>query len=306
MATTYLGLALPVQGSYDGQWGDLVNYGITDYVDIAVAGTTTLATDQDETLTITTGTNVSSGITGNSAQYAIIKWTASNGATTRNITAPASSKSYIVINAGTGSIVLRGAGPTTGVTIVSGEKCLAVWNGSDFIKVASTQPSGVLPAANGGTGVANNAASTITISGAYSFAMTLSGATSVTFPTSGTVATLAGATTLTNKRIDPRVYSVASTSTLSPDIAAYDQYNLTAQAAPVTIAAPIGTPADGNRSIFRFYDNGTARAITWNATYTAIGVTLPASTTVGKTIYVGCIYNAAAARWDVVAVATQA
>jgi hypothetical protein len=44
----------------------------------------------------------------------------------------------LVINSGTGSIVLRGAGPTTGVTIVAGEKCLAAWNGSDFVKVSTS------------------------------------------------------------------------------------------------------------------------------------------------------------------------
>ena len=38
-ATTLLSLALPVEGELDGTWGDVVNYGITDYVDIAVAGT---------------------------------------------------------------------------------------------------------------------------------------------------------------------------------------------------------------------------------------------------------------------------
>ena len=118
--------------------------------------------------------------------------------------------------------------------------------------------------------------------------------------------TLAGTQTLTNKRIDQRISSAASTATLTPDISAFDQYNLTAQAASLTVAAPTGTPVDGNRLIIRLFDNGTARAITWNATYTAIGVTLPASTTTGKTIYVGCLYNAAATRWDVVAVATQA
>jgi hypothetical protein len=84
-------------------------------------------------------------------------WTASNGATTRNITAPAQSKAYAVINAGTGSIILRGAGPTTGVTIVAGEKCLAAWNGSDFVKVASSVIpasglTGTVAIANGGTG----------------------------------------------------------------------------------------------------------------------------------------------------------
>ena len=134
--TALLGLALPVEGELDGTWGDTVNDSITSLVDSAVAGTTTLSTDADVTLTDT-------ALAANQARQAILLWTASNGATTRNITAPAQSKPYIVINAGTGSVVLRGAGPTTGVTIVSGEKCLAAWNGSDFVKVStSTAGSG--------------------------------------------------------------------------------------------------------------------------------------------------------------------
>lgn len=129
--TTLLGLALPVEGELDGTWGDVVNDSITSLVDSAVAGTTTLSADADVTLTTTV-------LAANQSRQAIIRWTASNGATTRNITAPAQSKPYIVINAGTGSIVLRGAGPTTGVTIVSGEKCLAAWSGADFVKVATS------------------------------------------------------------------------------------------------------------------------------------------------------------------------
>jgi hypothetical protein len=129
--TSLLGLALPVQGELAGTWGDVVNNEITSLVDSAIAGTTTLSADADVTLTTT-------ALAANQARQAVILWTASNGATTRNITAPAQSKAYIVINAGTGSIVLRGAGPTTGVTIVSGERCLAAWNGSDFVKVATT------------------------------------------------------------------------------------------------------------------------------------------------------------------------
>jgi hypothetical protein len=146
--TTLLGLALPVEGELDGTWGDVVNDSLTSLVDSAVAGTTTLSADADVTLTDT-------ALAANQARQAVLLWTASNGASTRNVTAPARSKPYIVINAGTGSIVLRGAGPTTGVTIVAGEKCLAAWNGSDFVKVASTAVSnltGTLPVANGGTG----------------------------------------------------------------------------------------------------------------------------------------------------------
>jgi hypothetical protein len=132
--TSLLGLALPVQGELTGTWGDVVNDSITSLLDTAVAGTTTLSTDADVTLTTTS-------LAANQARQAILRWTASNGATTRNITAPAQSKPYIVINAGTGSIVLRGAGPTTGITVVAGERCLAAWSGSDFVKVASSIPS---------------------------------------------------------------------------------------------------------------------------------------------------------------------
>jgi len=155
--TTLLGLALPVEGELDGTWGDVVNDSITSLVDSAVAGTTTLSTDADVTLTTTV-------LAANQARQAVILWTASNGATTRNITAPAQSKPYIVINAGTGSIVLRGAGPTTGITIVAAEKCLAAWNGSDFVKIASTAASnitGILPVANGGTGASTLTANNV-------------------------------------------------------------------------------------------------------------------------------------------------
>jgi hypothetical protein len=66
---------------------------------------------------------------------------------------------------------------------------------------ASTQLTGVTPPLNGGTGVANNNASTITISGSYPLTQTLTGSTSVTLPTTGTLGTLAGTETLTNKTL---------------------------------------------------------------------------------------------------------
>ena len=149
-----LGLALPTTGDLSGTWGTTVNDSITGLIDSAVAGTTTLSADADVTLSTTNGA-------ANQARNAVILWTASNGATTRNITAPAQSKAYVVINAGTGSIVVRGSGPTTGVTIPSGTKALVAWNGSDFVKIVSnpvvltTDVSGILPVANGGTALAS-------------------------------------------------------------------------------------------------------------------------------------------------------
>jgi hypothetical protein len=135
MATAYtslLGLALPVTGELSGSWGDTVNQSITSLLDTAISGTTSITTDADITLTTTTGV-------ANEARQAIILWNPASGTVTRNITAPAQSKIYTVINAsgGTQSIVFRGAGPTTGVTIVKGESAVVAWNGTDFIKISN-------------------------------------------------------------------------------------------------------------------------------------------------------------------------
>ena len=116
----------------------------------------------------------------------------------------------------------------------------------------------------------------------------------------------ATAQTLTNKRVTPRVGTVASGATITPTADLSDVYTVTALAAAATIAAPSGTPTNGQRLLLRIKDNGTARALTWSAIYRVIGVTLPTTTVANKTIYVGCIYNSADSVWDVVAETEQA
>lgn len=130
--TTLLGLAKPVTGTEANTWGTVVNDEITSLLDTAVAGTTTITSDADVTLTTTTGA-------ANTSRQAVLLWTAS-GTVTRTITAPAQSKVYVVINktGSTQSIKLVGAGPTAGVTIIAGESAVCSWNGVDFIKVGST------------------------------------------------------------------------------------------------------------------------------------------------------------------------
>jgi hypothetical protein len=130
--------------------------------------------------------------------------------------------------------------------------------------------------------------------------------TSKTTPTGDVVGTT-DTQTLTNKRINPRISILTSTATLTPDVSAVDITGVNAQAVTLTVAAPTGTPVNGQKLLLRFLDNGTSRTINWNGTYTAIGVTLPTATTVNKTTYVGCVYNAnTGPRWDVIAVVTQA
>ena len=59
----------------------------------------------------------------------------------------------------------------------------------------------VLKVNKGGTGIANNAAMTVTGSGNFAYTRTLTGTTNVTFPTTGTLSTLTGTETLTNKTL---------------------------------------------------------------------------------------------------------
>jgi hypothetical protein len=238
--TTLLGLALPVEGELDGTWGDVVNDSITSLVDSAVAGTTTLSADADVTLSTTV-------LAANQARQAVILWTASNGATTRNITAPAQSKPYIVINAGTGSIVLRGAGPTTGVTIVSGEKCLAAWNGSDFVKVSSS---------TAGAGD-----------------VTLTGTQTLTNKTLDAV--------LLNDGYTEEVFAVTGTTpALSPTNGSIQTWTLSGNSTPTA-----GTWASG-QSLTLMVDDDTAYTIDWSSvavTWKTNGGTAPTLNTTGFT-----------------------
>lgn len=141
--TSLLGLALPVTGELSGTWGDVVNNYLTGYVDASVAGAQTISGNQTAvTLSTTNGSALvqagGAGVTG-SAQYQIINCTG-NPAGLLTITAPATSKTYIVIN-GTStsqSVKIVGAGPTTGVTIPSGQRALVAWNGSDFVQVGAS------------------------------------------------------------------------------------------------------------------------------------------------------------------------
>jgi hypothetical protein len=130
--SSLLGLLLPDTGSLSGTWGTAVNDQITSLLDSAISGTTTLSTDADVTLTDTQGV-------ANQARQAILLCTGAR-TVTRNITAPARSKAYIVVNATTGgqAIVIRGVGPTTGVTVPNGSALLVAWGGSDFVSVAET------------------------------------------------------------------------------------------------------------------------------------------------------------------------
>ena len=158
--STNLQLVEPVTGTESGNWGYDINYGTTDYIDISVAGTNNITTDADVTLTQTTGSTSGNNIVGTTAQYMQLLFTGSRIAA-RNVNAPNISKIYVVNNSTTGgySITVRGVtGPTTGVTVINGEKCIIAWNSvsGDFVKISSINTFSAITA------------TTVTVTGAIS------------------------------------------------------------------------------------------------------------------------------------------
>jgi hypothetical protein len=102
----------------------------------------------------------------------------------------------------------------------------------------------------------------------------------------------------------PRVQTVISSATVTPT-STDDLVIITAQAVALALANPTGTFAEGQALMIRIKDNGTARAITFDTNYRAIGITLPTTTVISKTMYLGIIYNSTDSKWDILGLNQQ-
>jgi hypothetical protein len=300
--TSLLGLALPVTGELSGTWGDTVNDYITQYLDAAVAGAQTISGSQTAvTLSKTTATSLSqagSGSTG-SSQYQIINCTG-NPAGLLTITAPAASKVYLVLNSTSTSqsVKVVGAGPTTGVTMVSGEKALIAWDGSDFVKVASSTADGVTTLSFGTTGLTPNSAT----AGAITVAGTLvaaNGGTGQSSYTTGDLLYATGSTALSKLGIGTNGQILTSTGT-APQWSTLSGVAVTtfsagttgftpstATSGAVTLAGTLAT-TNGGTGLTSFTANGvvyassssaltTGSALTFDGTNLGVGNTSPSS-----------------------------
>jgi hypothetical protein len=186
--------------------------------DLAVAGNTTITgnltvngtttTVNSTTLTVDdknielgsvdTPTDITAnggGITLKGATDKTLNWVSSTAAWTSSEHVDiASGKSYYVNGTAVLSSTTLGSGVTSSSLTTVGTIGTGTWQGT------------IVAGQYGGTGV-NNTGKTITLggnlttSGAYATTLTATNTTSVTLPTTGTLATLAGAETLTNKTI---------------------------------------------------------------------------------------------------------
>lgn len=123
-----------------------------------------------------------------------------------------------------------------------------------------------------------------------------------------TTAERSAVATLTNKRINKRVTTIASSATPTPAGDSSDIFTISALAVAAAVAAPTGTPVNGQTLVIRIKDNGTARALTWNAIYVAGGFALPSTTVISKLTTLGFYYDTdnALNKWCLVGYAQEA
>ena len=308
-----LGTNLITTGDLAGTWGDVTNTNLGTLMEQAISSYCTQQFNSaDITLLMANGADATSNPAGTiytagttavpvSARNMYIECQGTSSG--NNLIVPTNRKLYFIYNnitSGGGAITVK-TSTGTGVSVPVGARYVLACDGVNVV--------------NAITGNLNYTGTTNYIP---KFASTASLGNSVIYDdgtnigvgtaTPGAKLDVNGtfrATTMGFTRINPRVISTASSSTVTPDVSSYDVYAYTALASSLAIGAPTGSPVDGSKLLFRILDDGTSRGLSWNATYVAVGVVLPVATPVSKTIYVGCIYNASYPRWDVVAVTTD-
>jgi hypothetical protein len=254
--TTNLSLAEPVTGTESGTWGDDVNKGLTDYLDIAIAGTLALTsasfTSNALTLANTTGNNSSNGITTTTAQYYVLK--VSSLAANVTITAPSSSKSYVVVNLdSTYSVTVKASGQT-GITVPAGQRALVVYNGTDYVQVGASA---------GGSNTQVQYNSSGALAGSSNFTFNGTTATINTLNLTNALGVGYGGTGITTTPVNGALLIGNGSGYSSATLTAGSNITITNSSGGITIAAA-GTGSTYTRTSF----TATASQTTFSVTYT--------------------------------------
>jgi len=327
-------------GEQAGTWGTTTNNNLGSDVsgsrglEQAIAGMATL-----ETADFTSNVYTLSYNDSNAAQdfrALVLNITATLSAA-GEVIVPAIQKPYIVLNNSVGgyAVTVKVSGQT-GVSVPNGAKVLVYNNGTDIgaaiTYLTSLSLGSPLPTASGGTGSTSTQFVNLTtnVTGVLPVAnggtnngfFTVSGpaTTAKTYTFANENMTLVGTTqtqTLTNKTITRRVSSTTSiTSPLAWNSDNFDIYAATAQANDFTINDDTGTPTDGRSVVFRITCDGSARTITFTGgvskSFIPIGVSLTSTgsdftyvLSPNKTTYFGCAYNSSSSRWEIIALSQE-
>lgn len=238
-----------------------------------------------------------------------VKIVASTGALSlpKTITSTSTSTGTLVVGGGVGigGALWAGSGSLTGLT---GFGLRSSGSGAFDLTLANTEN---LTAGRTLTLKVNDAARTVDLagnltlagafatSGANSLTLTTTGSTNVTLPTTGTLATTGGTETFTNKRVSARITTITSSATPTVNTDSCDCVTITALAAAITsmTANLSGTPVNFDQLEYRIKDDGTARSITWGASFVAGPTALPTTTTISKALHVYFEWDSVQTKW---------
>jgi len=219
--------------------------------------------------------------------------------------------------------------PATGSTLtIADGKTLTVSNtltftGTDSSSVAfgaggtvlysggalGTPSSGTLTNATG-LPIAGLVASTSTAIGVGSIELGNASDTTISRSSAGVIAvegvvipSISSTNTLTNKRVTARVVTTTQSATPTINTDNTDVASITGLAQAITSFTTnlSGTPVAGDTLIIEITDNGTARAISWGASFEASTVALPTTTVISTLLTVGFRWNSATSKWRCVA-----
>lgn len=308
---------LPKVNQDDGVWGDILRQYLAkehtnDDTDNAVNGghqhiTLIASTGAANTapITFTSGTNLSSPVSG-AMEY---------DGTSYYLTPSSAARKKIAMydpSGGTGDIYYRDS---------SGNFVrLAAASDGNILSLASGIPSWTSSIA----GMALGNTNTITVKDSTSFTvqnttdttkqlrfdlsgLTTAHTTTLAIPEVNGTTTVVGtdtSQTITNKWIQQRVFTNTSPSSFTMGITSGDQWNFGPLANNLSLSVT-GTPVDGQKIMIRLKDNGTARTITWSASFIASGsARLLTTTSPNMTHHCGFIWDAAKSAWVCLAVDT--
>lgn len=120
-----------------------------------------------------------------------------------------------------------------------------------------------------------------------------------------TFAVTDAAQTFANKRITRRapVVTQSATPAINTDVTDVAHITGLAQAITSMTSSLTGTPVEGDQLRIDITDNGTARAITWGASFESSTASLPTTTVVSTRLDIMFVWNSVTSKWRCLAVA---
>lgn len=116
----------------------------------------------------------------------------------------------------------------------------------------------------------------------------------------GSITTVGTVTTGTwAAKLQPRVISIITSATPTPNSDTTDLHVITALAAGAAYTNPSGTPTGGQSLWLRIKDDGTSRLLSFGTSYRfSSALAAPVATTLGRTMYMHFTYNSVDSKWD--------